>query len=230
MNINSGLSDGAKVRLLANAPNVQQPTTILKGSHYIAAQHGFLTVPNLGVIRFHGKPFGPGNTDTIYRRLEDVNLSTGFNSPETIPIELTRLSVQSILPVNIGGTLYDMWIQLTPGERSLGEMTFVWEFPEDGTTLPKGIFHKNINIHFTAEFSLAGTNTIVPELTFVHSIYIATVRPGTWCFTPWYNSVQVNDPIDPMNNTTNLFITDQMYMLSNDLAAGGSKSGSIVPI
>ena len=55
------------------------------------------------------------------------------------------------------------------------------------------------------------------------SVYIATVRPGTWSLNPWPHSVVASEGD---RQTRNFFVSGSIYMLSNDLMAGGSKAGA----
>ena len=158
--INSGLSAGAFRRLNQRPRDTfrsERATPIEPGYHYMAADYGFVPLPGIGPVEFHGRPIGPGNTDTIYRRLEPLRFSE-LGTPETIPVELVALSVQSIRPVQIGRDLFDMRIQLTEGEKSFGEISVLQELLDDGSGIPNGLFHKNININFTAHFYLLGSD------------------------------------------------------------------------
>jgi hypothetical protein len=57
-----------------------------------------------------GLPIGPGNTDTIVQRKDPVAIPPGGTIPPNapIPIELVALSLQSVNPVNIGGTNFNL--------------------------------------------------------------------------------------------------------------------------
>lgn len=224
----SGLSESTKARMKFSTEDCSN--IIQKGSHYLEAEHGFYTFDEIGLVEFHGRPvLGLGNTDTIYRRLEDAILPRlGVSS--TIPIEVVSLTMQSKRPIRYKRKVYDMFIYLTPGTRSLGEMTIVQEYPnvETSSTIPNGTFHQNVNLFFTAKFIPHEENApwagpdVAGEFEHSGSVYIATLHPGTWSFNPWSNFVTVTKgSLEEL--TTNFFITDSVFMLSNDYAAGGSK-------
>ena len=88
--------------------------SVLLGSDYLTTLPGtFFDFPGIGVVPLEGRPIGPGNTDTIVQRQEDANLP-GMGSSDTIPIEMVALSLQSTAPVNIGGSFFDVFVELTP--------------------------------------------------------------------------------------------------------------------
>jgi hypothetical protein len=57
-------------------------------------------------VPLKGVPIGPGDTDTIVQR--KGSLAAAMNGP--IPIELVALSLESVSPVNIGGTNFNLRI------------------------------------------------------------------------------------------------------------------------
>ena len=70
---------------------------VLLGSDYLHTVDGtsFMGVP------FQGVPIGPGNTDTIVRRLRDAPLA-GVGSSAIVPIELVALNLVSVVPIDLG--------------------------------------------------------------------------------------------------------------------------------
>ena len=79
--------------------------TIMAGSDYLQTASGtFMNfdafgppVPGLGIVDFKGDPIGPGDTDTIVRRLDDAVLPS-LGSSDTIDTELVALSLISVSP------------------------------------------------------------------------------------------------------------------------------------
>ena len=221
MSLNSGISELVQAQLAY----IGGPIHIEPGCHYMAANFGYLPIPNVGLVYFHGDPIGPGNTDTVYRRLERVSFPDQRGLSATIPIELVSLNVKSIKPVTINGRPHDMKIKLTKGQRSIGEMSIRQEFGDSEKPLPRGTFHKNIHIYFTAEFTETNTKHKVASLDFEHHVYIATVHSGSWSTVPWPGMVVINEGPEELQ-TTNFFIYNSIYMLTNDIGrmmAGGSK-------
>jgi hypothetical protein len=142
--------------------------TIMAGSDYLETAPGTfvnldpfgLPIPPLGPIELEGDPFGPGNTDTIIRRLDDADLPTGGSS-DTIDIEIVALSLTSVSPVDIGGTLFDLHVDLLPSSPSIGQMTITLD-DEIGVT---GSFTSFFDVFFEIELRLAGTDILVDTLT-----------------------------------------------------------------
>ncbi|MEX2264776.1 MAG: PEP-CTERM sorting domain-containing protein [Bryobacteraceae bacterium] len=199
--------------------------TIPIGSYYLEAFEGFIPFPGAtSAALFRGRPFGPGTTDTIYQRLADIDLPF-IGSSATIPIEVLRLEVGSIAPVDFGGVLFDMFIHLTPGTHSLGEMTITQTSPDDGGPGPEGIFDQFVTLQFTADFTPLGGGT---GFSIVDSILIATIGPATWSFDPEPNFVTVNTgPVELRTNR--FFATSDIVMLSGGAqAAGGSKHSAFI--
>jgi hypothetical protein len=216
------------IAIVAGSSSNAYGETISIGSHYLHATDGFYPFPGgVGTVAFHGRPFGPGNTDTIYQRLAEANLPT-LGSSATIPIEVVRLEMQSFSPVNIGGTFFDMFIHLTPGTRSLGEMTITQNSPNDGGPAPEGTFHKSVTLVFTAEFTPVGGGPggfVVND-----SVFIATVDPAPWSFDPDLNFVTVTTgPLE--QQTANFFVTGErsIFMLNPTATAGGHKQSAEIP-
>jgi hypothetical protein len=95
---------------------------------------GTFAMTSLGQINFMGVSISPpnlGNTDTIVHRLLGIN---PFNPPgdvATIPIQLVALSLQSVAPVNIGGTFFDVTAAAL-GIQPLGTMTVYHTTPDGG--------------------------------------------------------------------------------------------------
>jgi hypothetical protein len=60
------------------------------------------------LVMLEGKPFGPGNTDTIVQRTGSLPAGGTGDTP----IELVELSLQSVSPVKIGTSFYDVFVTI----------------------------------------------------------------------------------------------------------------------
>lgn len=127
----------------------------------------YFNFPSIGQVDLIGQPTGPGNTDTIVRRLADADISGG---PATIPIELVSLSLQSAQPVPVGSSFFDVFVGLDPANPSTGQMTI------QGTS-SGGTFDSFFDVFFEATF----TDTTNPANVF----HVFGDLPLSSTNTPW---------------------------------------------
>lgn len=93
----------------------------------------FADIPGIGIVMFMGGPplLPETNVDTIVQRLQGIN-PFPVGGVGTIPIVLRELSLQSVAPVNIGGTLFNVFATALPAQTS-GTMTVFHTTVEGGT-------------------------------------------------------------------------------------------------
>ncbi len=129
----------------------------------------------IGTVNFMGSDgLGFGNTDTIVERLEDTDdLNQGDS--DTIDIEIVALSLVSTAPVDVGGTLFDVFVELDLA--SLGTMTITLDNPPDGTDQPEGTFDSVLNLDLDALFQEVGNPG--------NSFNIDIVQQLTGASIPW---------------------------------------------
>ncbi|RNC68460.1 MAG: PEP-CTERM sorting domain-containing protein [Desulfuromonadales bacterium] len=159
-------------------------SNILLGSDYLMTEEGtfFDFGTGIGKVPLKGKPVGPGFTDTIVQRQANAILGPPYvGGTDTIPIELVALSLVSVNPVTIGGSLFDVSVGLTPGERSLGSMTVTHQFPDNGTPAPEGTFTSFFDIFFDAYFSPVGGGA---GFGISDTIRLETAEPVFWSHEP----------------------------------------------
>ena len=122
---------------------------VLAGSDYLVTQHGteFNGVPFMGV------GFGPGGSDTIVRRLQNVNVSSGVG---TTPLLLAGLELESSVPSNFGlgvGTYFITLQSARGGTASTGSMTINQTSADDNTPAsPEGTFSSFFDVFFDLRF------------------------------------------------------------------------------
>src|SRR5579863_1083480 len=90
---------------LAHAGSI---TDVALGTDYFQTQAGTFFNFMGQTIPLTGNPIGPGMTDTIIERQSDAVLGG------TTPIQITALSLESVAPVNIGGSFFDIFVTLDP--------------------------------------------------------------------------------------------------------------------
>ena len=160
--------------------NQASADTVALGSDYLHTEPGtfFDFGPGIGVVPLMGKPIGPADTDTIVHRLADAAVTPG-GPGATIPIELVALSLESVAPVNIGGSFFDVFVTLDPSH--LGDDTGMMTIQENpaGTG---GTFTSFFDVFFEVDFTPVGGGPVVKvfnSLTLSNSDapWVATVDP-----------------------------------------------------
>jgi hypothetical protein len=125
---------------------------VLKGSDFLTTQPG----TTFGGVLFNGVPVGPGSTDTIVQRLNDVNLGTGGPSLGTTPLLMTQLELMSAVPTNfgLGVGFYFITLQSTRGgPATTGNMTINLTGSDDHLpTGPEGTFSSFFDVFFDIRF------------------------------------------------------------------------------
>lgn len=200
-----------------------EPVIIRKGSHYLKSNGGHFDFgPPIGEMLFHGRPMGPGDTDTIYERLEDIVIDR-LGASVRVPIEMTAVALQSSQPVVIDGKDFDVSIYLTPNKRSTGEMTVMMHHEDDGTHRQNGVYDTNVAIFFTAEFTPHdGIGDVIKQTA---QIFIQSTAPGAWSLRPPERHVTVSAGPEG-RQTTNFFLINQIPMLDLSVGAGGRNVGA----
>jgi len=184
--------------------------SILVGSDYLT------TIPvtrfdfggPIGVVDLQSRPFGAGNpppagyptsglgnTDTIVQRNGNGIIpvqDTAAPSSATVPIQMVGLSLQNIVPLNIGGTPFDVIIHLTPGTTSPGEITITHNFLDNGSPDPEGTFTSRFfHVLFTANFTPRTSGSA-----FSIDGDLPLTGNGSWSHEPPFDAVLVTAPPD----------------------------------
>ena len=182
-----GLISGQIVALEGNPFAVDPGITPAPGFHPgatpgIPGQDPILITGGGGATAADEEAEEPGDpVDTIDKRLEDGPPDGGS---ATINIELVALSLRSVAPVDLGGTLVD--IELVSGtmfgQQAFGTMD-IFHNP-DGLG---GIFNLNISYIFEVTAFLAGTS----------DVFVMDVDSNSFNITnaPWAHTVEAAVPI-----------------------------------
>ena len=130
-------------------------------------------------IPLEGNTLGPGDTDTIVERKTGEN-PFPVGGSTTIDIELVALSLRSVDPVDIGGTLFDIDIisgtLLGQNPNPLGQMTVFHEHINGGTFIVDFL-----PIDFTAIITEIGNP--FNQFNFLGSLQFGGSQ-GVWSHTP----------------------------------------------
>jgi hypothetical protein len=156
---------------LLGLPQSAKALTVNRGTDYLSTPSGgaffFFNNPLPGAglvpVTFGGLAIGTpnggysGQADTVVNRLQNVNATpTGG----TTSIEIVDLSLQSVAPVTISGTNYDVFVGLQKyynGIPSTGTMTIRHENSDSDPT--QGTWDSSFNIKGVAIVAAAGTLT-----------------------------------------------------------------------
>ena len=143
------------------------------GFDLFATQPGtFAILPGIGMVAFMGgPPLIPGtNVDTIVERLQGIN-PFPVGGVGTIDIVLRELSLQSVAPVNIGGTFFDVFATASPSQ-TLGSMTVFHSTANGGvftSTLPINALLTFMPVGGGASFSAPFSTTLMSACTWSHT-------------------------------------------------------------
>jgi hypothetical protein len=151
---------GLSAIALFGAAQSASALTVVKGSDYWTTQEGssYDFGGSIGKVNFLGRrlgnwtppdpedadPINVGLADTIVRRLDDVTFNTDAQDGESgvSNVEVVALSLRSQAPVNLGGSSYDILVDLNTAKKSEGNITI----NENGT------FSSDFTVHWTPTF------------------------------------------------------------------------------
>jgi hypothetical protein len=165
---------------------------VLAGSDYFVTQPG----TSFQGVAFNGVPTGPGNSDTIVQRTQQVNLGTGAPSSGTTSLLMIQLELVSAAPTNVFGPLGFYYITLQsnrsaaeggPGPSSTGSMTINLNSNDDHTSAnPEGTFTSSLDVFFDIR-SGSATGAIVAS-----SNLSLSNAGGVWDADPAPNDIIVS--------------------------------------
>jgi hypothetical protein len=115
------------------APSAARADSIQPGTFSLAVAPLTLLLPGLNLL-------------VTVQGNSTVNLPTGGLPPATIPIEIVALSLQSISPVSINSSLFDVSLTLAPNTISGGS----------GTVGGGGAFDSFFDVYFEVTFTPSG--------------------------------------------------------------------------
>jgi hypothetical protein len=162
------------VTIALGAGQTAMADPILPGFDLFTTRPGtFANIPGIGVVLFMaGPPVVPEtNTDTIVERLQGID-PFPVGGIGTISIILRELSLQSVAPVNIGGTFFNVFATELP-TQSLGTMTVVHSAVDGGV--------------FTSMLPVDALLTFVPVaegMPFTANFSTILTSSCTWSHTP----------------------------------------------
>jgi len=168
--------------------NAAYGVSIFAGSDYLSTTSASFDFGGaVGVVPLTGA-FGMGVADTVLTRLANANLPR-VGSTDTIGIQMRLLELQSIAPVNVNGTLFNVAVHLNPNAFSTGSMTINHTLPDNGTAAAEGTFTSNLIVNFLANFVQAGGTMSFAQ---TGSLALTTTPPASWSHNPPAGVLLVN--------------------------------------
>ncbi len=141
-------------------------------------------------VQLEGNPFFPGGVDTIVERLEPADVQN-VGEFATVEIELVALQLQSVQPVDIQGTLFD--VQVIGGSNSgipqqPGQMTINREHEFGGT------FNSELPVQAELTFTEVGNPTNQFQVPFQDLFVLDPLNLGSWAIEPAAGDPRLVDP------------------------------------
>jgi hypothetical protein len=137
--------------------------TVTRAAEFEGVQAGtdwLVTLPGTFVtfmgspISMRGNPLFAGGPDTIVRRLSDLNVPDVANSNATTATIMTLLALKSVAPVNVGGSFFDIYVDLDPGHVTNGSLTLAQNVTGEG--IPEGTFTSFFDVFFDLSLTPVG--------------------------------------------------------------------------
>lgn len=135
--------------------------------------------PFEGHVRLSGLADGPpelGDADTVVRRTAPA-LLPGEGSAMTVPIELVELNLRSTEPILVGTQPYDVFVEVSPTQPGLGDMTIV-RVDDQGGTFEWHVSVAPVYIFVPVLGGPPRTLSTHPPLVFGND------APGAWSYLP----------------------------------------------
>lgn len=138
------------------------------GTDYLATDDGTqFYMPGLGgMIALKGNPIGLSpNTnqpyDTVVQRLETAHIDEPIGGPlsDVVHTKMTALSLESVNPVYIGDSFFDVFVDLNPTSDSNGSMTIRHENKD--SSYPTGTFDSFFDVYFDVYISPVGSGVMI---------------------------------------------------------------------
>jgi len=105
---------------------------VLAGTDWLVTLPGTFVTFMGNPIAMMGNPAFPGGPDTIVTRLSDMIVPDVVNASGTTATIMTLLSLKSVAPVNVGGSFFDVYVNLDPGHVTNGSITLTQTVAGEG--------------------------------------------------------------------------------------------------
>jgi len=150
------------------------------GTDWLVTLPGTFVTFNGSAVPMMGNPIFVGGPDTIVRRLSDMNVPDVANSMATTATIMTLLALKSVAPVNVGGSFFDVYVDLDPGHLTNGSITLTQTVTGEG--IPEGTISSFFDVFF--DLSLTPTGQAKAPCTVGVNCFPGEVNPlngsGSW--------------------------------------------------
>ena len=154
---------------------------VLAGTDWLVTLPGTFVTFNGAPIPMMGSPIFPGGPDTIVRRLTDMVVPDVINSMASTNTIMTLLALKSVAPVNVGGSLFDVYVDLDPGHVTTGSLTLTQTVTGEGIP-QEGTISSFFDVFF--DLSLTPTGQAKAQCTVGVNCFPGEVNPldgsGSW--------------------------------------------------
>ena len=127
---------------------------VQKGTDWLVTLPGTFVTFNGSAVPMMGNPSFAGGPDTIVQRLTDMVVADVVNSTATTATVMTLLALKSVAPVNVGGSFFDVYVDLDPGHVTTGSLTLTQTVTGEGT--PEGTISSFFDVFFDLSLTPAG--------------------------------------------------------------------------
>ena len=159
------------------------------GTDYLHTVAGtYATLPGIGLVDLVGNPSACGaaclyGSDTVVNRAAEVPSGTPDTPGQlegSIQITLSQLWLRSASPVNIGGSFFDVFVNLDPNVPSTGQLDLMNTNGEGTTSTPEGVFAPSsfFDVFFDVSISLAGSGN--PPVVIAADQTVRLTSSGSW--------------------------------------------------
>jgi len=122
--------------------------------YFVTAPGTTINVPGLGTVSLVGRPIGPGGSDTIVQRMAPLDIVDRPDATGSSPMQMTLLALKSSAPVDIGGSFFDIFVDLDPSKIQTGNLTVTQTILGEG--IPEGTFTTFFDVFFDVTVVPAG--------------------------------------------------------------------------
>jgi hypothetical protein len=127
---------------------------VQKGTDWLVTLPGTFVTFMGSPVAMMGNPAFAGGPDTIVSRLTDLVVADVVNSQATTATVMNLLALKSVAPVNVGGSFFDVYVDLDPGHVTTGSLTLTQTVAGEG--IPEGTFTSFFDVFFDLSLTPVG--------------------------------------------------------------------------